>query len=477
MEVRCTFKPGSIIGGKFEIVKRLGEGSLGDDIYLCRQNDLKREVSVRILPQDLSRDKEMVQRFTQGIQLSAILQHPNILPAFEAGTHAGRAYMATAVEDGDYLSALIKREKRLKEDAAVAVALGLAEALDYAWTKGSILHRNIRPESVIVAKGGQPILADFGMAKCIGATDEKGGNMSITMVGFTIGNPDYMSPEQVSGESDLDCRSDIYCLGLVLYECLTGEPPFKSPSQIALMEMQLNKQHRHVKSLNHEISDACSSVVDKMLAKDRAARYQTYAELIDDLEKVLKRELPSTLRTAASEPAAAAQQQGKGAKRKGGYKPHPVVVAVVSMAIVLGVALGLVAMVQGMKAKELAEKLDRLGSMFDNAAASAKTAGESKKPAAFDSAIADFEIVREQAAGTDFEAKAGEEIAKLKAAKEAAIQEAKAKEAALKEQAEKEAKAKEAALKEQAEKEAKAKEAAAQQQAPAAAPAQEKPAN
>jgi len=460
MEVKCTFKPGSIIGGKFEIVKRIGEGSLGDDIYLCKQNDLKREVSVRILPQDLSRDKEMVQRFTQSIQLSAILQHPNILPAFEAGTHAGRAYMVTASEEGEYLSSILKRDKRLKEQDAVSVALGLAEALDYAWSKGSILHRNIRPDSVIVAKGGQPILADFGMAKCIGATDEKGGNMSITMVGFTIGNPDYMSPEQVSGESDLDCRSDIYCLGLVLYECLAGEPPFKSPSQIALMEMQLNKQHRHVKSMNPEVGEACSSVVDKMLAKDRAARYQSYGELIADLNKVLKHEAPSTMAKPAAQAAQAGHAGVHPAKGKGGYKPHPVVVAIVSLAIVAIVAGALFAMIQAMKAKERAQRLEQIGALFDNAA---KTAGEAKKSADFDPAIAEFESVKEQAAGTDFEAKAGDEIAKLKAAKEGALK---------KEQAEKEAKAKEDALKkEQAEKEAKAKEdaAKAQQQAPSAA--------
>ena len=194
MEVRCKFKPGSVIGGKFEIVKWIGEGGLGDDVYLCRQNDLQREVSVRILPQDLSRDKELVQRFTQGIQLSAILQHPNILPAFEAGTHAGRAYMVTAAEEGESLSIRIKYDGRLKEANAVSIALSLAEALDYAWSKGRVLHRNLRPDSILIARGGQPLLMDFGMAKCVGATDGKGGDVSLTMIGFTIGNSDLYEP-------------------------------------------------------------------------------------------------------------------------------------------------------------------------------------------------------------------------------------------------------------------------------------------
>ncbi len=407
MEVRCKFKPGSVIGEKFEIIKWTGEGSLGDDIYLCRQKDLKREVSVRILPQDMSRDTEMVQRFTQGIELSAMLQHPNILPAFEAGTHAGRAYMATAADDGESLSALIKREGGLGEARSEAIALSLAEALDYAWSKGGILHRNLRPDSIIIANGGQPLITDFGMAKRTGSQDgAKKKDATLTMVGFTIGNPDYMSPEQVSGESDLDCRSDIYCLGLLLYECLAGEAPFKSPSQIALMEMQLNKPHKSLKSVNASLSDACSNIVDKMLAKERSARYQSYGELIADLKKAIKGEGVGSSVKAAPKSAGTTKQ---GAKKS----PAPSIGA--AIAVAAGILLLFSGLFYYLHAQEKASKLARLGSLFESAESAAK---EAKSAADFDIATADFESLKEQAAGTEFEAKISGELEKLKASKE-----------------------------------------------------------
>jgi serine/threonine-protein kinase len=289
VEVKCAFSAGSVIANKFEVIKKTGEGSLGDDIYLGFQKDLKREVTIRILPREVSTDKEMVNRFVQEIEITAALQHPNILPAYEAGEFMGRAYLVTAPEVGIHLNEYLKENGAMPEKEAVKTISQIAGALQYAWNKEKVLHRNIRPESILISEDQQPILEDFGMAKTL-----SGQSADLTMVGFTIGNPEYMSPEQTRGETDLDCRSDIYCLGLVFYEMLTGHPTFQATNQIALMQAQLSQPHTPVCEENPDLSKELSAVIDRMLTKNREDRYAQWGELIDDLKALAEQKpLPS----------------------------------------------------------------------------------------------------------------------------------------------------------------------------------------
>lgn len=293
-ELKCTFKSGTMIGGKFEILSHQGEGSLGDDIYLGKQLSMKRDVLIRILPREACFDKEMVMRFVQSIEIAASLQHPGIIPAYEAGEHAGRAYLVTAAEDGEMLSEKLKREGRIPSKQLMQMAATLCDALDYAWNKAKILHRNIRPESILISGSGTPMLADFGMAKSLAE-----GARDLTMAGYTIGNPEYMSPEQVKGESDLDCRSDIYCLGLVLYEALAGKPAFSGKNQVKLMEAQLMQEPESLAKVIPDLDPDAIKVVELMLKKDKNARPQSWKELAALLKtagktKFMKKPEPTT---------------------------------------------------------------------------------------------------------------------------------------------------------------------------------------
>ncbi len=277
---RSTFPNGSKITERFEIIKSIGIGSLDDDVYLAKQLDLDRNVTLRILPKGSSTDKEMVARFKQEIKMTAALRHPNILATFESGEYLGRLFFVTAHEEGEYLDKFLEKEKMDAKDS-VKYTKGLASALQFAWDHNKILHRNVKPSNIMITESDEAILEDFGMAK---ATEE---NSQLTMVGVTIGNPQYMSPEQVKGETDLDCRSDIYCLGLVLYELLTAKKTFQEKGQVALMEAHLRNTPEAVTITSPETPLALVNVLNKMLAKDKNDRQQSWEEVIKDLDHSL----------------------------------------------------------------------------------------------------------------------------------------------------------------------------------------------
>lgn len=294
-DVKLTFRPGSKIAEKYEIVKVIGEGSLGDDVYLGKQTDLDRDVKIRVLPHDLAQDQEMLQRFIQETKLTAALQHPNILRAYETGEFNERYYLVTAAEKGTYLEEYLSLRGILQEKEAINLIIPLADALRYSWEENKIIHRNIKPDTIFIARGDQPILEDFGMAKSF-----ESQNVELTMGGFTIGNPDYMSPEQVKGERDLDFRADMYCLGLVFYEMVTGEKTFDKPSAVALMQAHLSETPRPVNEINPRIHPSCAAVINKMLAKDKNERYESWSAVIRDLKSVLADEKPQGAKSIAA---------------------------------------------------------------------------------------------------------------------------------------------------------------------------------
>ncbi len=288
---------GECVAEKFEVTKHLGTGSLGEELYLGRHLKLERDVTVRVLPESIAADKELLERFFQAIRLTAVLQHPNILPAFEAGEDRGRHYLITASEKGFFLNEYLDQRGKIDESEALRVIIALTEALQFAWEKHKILHRNIRPETILIAKGNEPMLTDFGMAKSLA------DNKDLTVTGYTVGNPHYMSPEQVQARQDLDFRSDIYCLGLVFYHMLVGNPPFHYGSQLELMSAQIKQPHIPVVDMNPLVSASCSAVIDIMLAKDRNQRYQSWDDLLKALMSVQeKRRLPTGTHASSSPP-------------------------------------------------------------------------------------------------------------------------------------------------------------------------------
>ncbi|MFA6290337.1 MAG: protein kinase [Victivallales bacterium] len=286
-----------IINGKYRIVEKRGKGAMGTAVYLGTDLEHSCDVIIRVLPQSLFGDEEMSARFMQGINLAKKLHHPNILSVLDAGVEKDIEYVITNYEKGYFLNDYLEHRGVLDENEGIMLVKSLSEALDYAWNEQQIIHRNVSPETILVAKHNVPMLTDFDLAKSLMADGK------LTCAGYTIGEPTYMSPEQAKGE-EVDFRSDIYCLGLVFYQLLAGKPPFHSKSRMEILCSQVSDRHAPIQTQNKRITDACSNVLDKMLAKDMKDRYQSWKALIDDLEAILNQKTPATPQKAVSQPPA-----------------------------------------------------------------------------------------------------------------------------------------------------------------------------
>jgi serine/threonine protein kinase len=290
MQEDFRLQPGTVLADKFTVLEYMSQGSLGEDIYLGEQAQLERKVVIKILPPTTAHDSEYVERFKQSIKLTATLQHPNILAAYEAGEENGRLFMVIAQEEGFFLNEYLRQRGHLEQNEAIKLLLQVIDALDYAWENFKILHRNLTPETILIARGNKPMLTDMGLAKSAESVDA-----SLTMAGYAIGNPQYMSPEQVKAE-DLDFRSDIYCLGLIFYEMLTGKPAFSAQNHVELMEAQVNIYPASLEDENQEVSKSCCAIVKKMIAKIPADRYQSWQTLKKDLTAILKGQKPPSFK-------------------------------------------------------------------------------------------------------------------------------------------------------------------------------------
>lgn len=232
------------------------------------------------------------------------------------------------------LSEKLKKEGRIQPKQLMQMTSTLCDALDYAWNKAKILHRNIRPESILVSSSGTPMLADFGMAKSLAE-----GARDLTMAGYTIGNPEYMSPEQVKGEGDLDCRSDIYCLGLVLYECLAGKPAFAGKNQVKLMEAQLMHDPEPLAKLITDLDPDIIKIVELMLKKDKNARPQSWKELASALKNAGKTKFMKKPEIAIPKPETPEMPDSKSVPQKSNHKDMILVGAGTIIFIILFIIL------------------------------------------------------------------------------------------------------------------------------------------
>jgi serine/threonine protein kinase len=288
--------PGSVIGKGYKLGDKIGESSLGD-LYLATNEADGSQVRVEVLAGQEADDEEKVQRLLQEIELIASLQHPNITAALDAGQDDGAYYLVTAYEPGKTLEETLSGGA-VAESAALGYVASIAEALKYAWQERKILHRDIKPSSIFITEDDSAKLIGFGIAK-----SSEGQSMGLTGVGFTIGTPEYMSPEQIRAEGDLDFRSDMYALGCVLYEAATGTLVFTADAPILLMHMHMDEEHEPASTRNGDVSANCSAVIDKMLAKDREDRYESWQDLIEDLNLVAGGGAPVKAGGAAAAPA------------------------------------------------------------------------------------------------------------------------------------------------------------------------------
>ena len=283
-EVRAALAPNYILE------KELGRGGMGA-VYLARDVRLERPVAIKFLPPEMARREDLRARFLQETRTAASFSHPNIVPVHAIEEKDGILCFVMGYVEGETLSARVKRGGPLPAQEVTRVLQECAWALSYAHGRG-VIHRDVKPDNILIDRGsGRALITDFGIAR---SQDAAGG---LTMVGELIGTPQYMSPEQATGEQ-LDRRSDLYSLGVVAFYALTGRLPFESSTAHGFLTAHITKPAPQMASIRADIPPALASAVDRLLQKDPAQRFQTGEELAEFLDPLrsARREIPPAIR-------------------------------------------------------------------------------------------------------------------------------------------------------------------------------------
>src|SRR5215211_6235587 len=257
------------LADRYRIERELGAGGMAV-VYLARDLQRDRDVALKVLRAEVGAVSG-AERFDREIRFAARLVHPNILPLLDSGrvpasgASDGRLWYTMPFVEGESLRDCLKREKQLPLEEAVRLTTEIADALGHAHARG-ILHRDIKPENILLA-AGHALVADFGIARALGDANQR-----ITTTGVALGTPGYMSPEQSSGEHDLDARSDLYSLASVSYEMLAGEPPFTGPSAQAVIARRLSLPAPSIRIIRPGIPESVDAVLRRALAPVHADR-------------------------------------------------------------------------------------------------------------------------------------------------------------------------------------------------------------
>ena len=273
--VHTTEQLNTALSGRYGIERRVGEGGMAT-VYLARDVKHNRKVALKVLKPDLGAIVG-VERFLSEIEVTANLQHPNLLPLFDSGAADGLLFYVMPYVEGESLRARLDREKQLPVDEAIRIATAVASALDYAHRRG-VIHRDLKPENILL-HDGQPLVADFGIALAV----SNAGGDRVTQTGLSLGTPRYMSPEQATGDRAIDARTDIYSLGAVTYEMLTGDPPHTGSTSQAIIARVLTERPRAIRSSRPNVPPQVEATVERALEKLAADRFESAREFADAL--------------------------------------------------------------------------------------------------------------------------------------------------------------------------------------------------
>ncbi len=263
--------------GRYAIERELGEGGMAT-VYLADDVRHHREVALKVLRPDLVAGLGP-ERFLREIEIVAQLSHPNILSLYDSGTADGLLYFVMPYVEGDTLRSRLDRSGRLALEEALRITAEVADALDFAHTSG-LIHRDIKPENILF-QAGHAVVSVFGIAKAV----TEAGASNLTATGLSVGTLKYMSPEQAAGDVELDARSDIYSLGCVVYEMLTGEPPFAGAGQRALLVQKLTRSAPLISDAQSDIPATIESVVATALATEPGERFDTPSQFAEALTR------------------------------------------------------------------------------------------------------------------------------------------------------------------------------------------------
>ena len=273
-------RPGAVFAGRYEVKEILGAGGMGV-VYRAFDRELQEPVAIKTLrPEAMAGGTVALDRFKQEIRLARRIAHRNVVRTYDLGEVNGTYYLTMEYVEGTSLKQLIASRGRLPVAVTLTVGKQLCRALEVAHAEG-IIHRDIKPQNMVVDPSGFLKVMDFGIARLANPPKGKG----LTEAGISIGTPDYMSPEQLSG-ADLDPRSDLYSAGVVLFECLTGRVPFEADTTWALVAKHLEEEPPNPRTLNADVPEALAIVILKAMAKDREKRFPTAAEMFDALARI-----------------------------------------------------------------------------------------------------------------------------------------------------------------------------------------------
>ena len=281
---------GQIVAGRYAITRKIGEGGMGA-VYEAQHTLIGKRVAIKVLLDKYAQKESIIARLNQEARLASAIGHPHIVDITDLGkTEDGRTFVVMEYLEGESLAELIAREGPLAPERALRIAVQVADALAAAHAKG-IIHRDVKPENIfLVGRDGREFVkvVDFGISKHL-RPDEETEEVRLTQTGMVLGTPLYMSPEQARGEANLDHRIDIYALGVILYEMVTNEVPFRGANYLGILSQVLTKEPTPPRELRPDlaISEACERVILKAMAKNREDRYQTMAELAGDLHRLL----------------------------------------------------------------------------------------------------------------------------------------------------------------------------------------------
>jgi len=269
---------GTVLSDRYRLEAKLGSGGMST-VYLARDEVLDRPVAVKLMHREMTEQPDQLERFNQEARAVAKLSNPNVVAVIDAGEDQGRPYIVLEYVQGETLKQRISRVGALDATEALAYGLEVAQGLGVAHER-NMVHRDVKPQNVLIDSTGRAKLTDFGIAREL--NDE-----GVTATGRVIGTTDYVAPEQAMGK-EVDPRSDIYSLGIVLYEMLTGDVPFEADNQIGVAMKHVNEELPDVQLIRPDISAASAAVVDRATAKNPDDRYQSIEEMSEDLQAALE---------------------------------------------------------------------------------------------------------------------------------------------------------------------------------------------
>ena len=268
---------GTLISERYRLEEKIGSGGMSS-VYRAFDPMLERWVAIKLMHRDISNDPDQLERFRREARAVAQLNHPHVVTVIDAGEDDGAPYIVFEYVEGETLKERIRRLGRLPVSEAVAYAIEIGRALESAHAN-RLVHRDVKPQNVLIDRDGRAKVTDFGIARSLEA-------QGLTATGRVLGTTDYVSPEQALGR-EVTGQSDIYSLGIVLYEMLTGETPFQADTQVAVAMKHVRDPLPDVQRRRPEISAALAAVVERSTAKETQNRYPSVSEMVHDLEEVL----------------------------------------------------------------------------------------------------------------------------------------------------------------------------------------------